>query len=318
MFDFIVIAGPTSSGKSALALRFCEAMKEQDMSCEIINADSISVFRGFNIGAAKPSILAQKKVPHHLIDIRNPDQLFTAGDFVRETESVLEKLHKKNILPVIVGGIGFYLRALIQGMTEQSEAETEKSKIIRKELYEQLNKTGLSSLYREMLRLDAALENKIHAQDQYRIIRALEMMQATGKKWSQLNEAARNLTPRYTNIRYFCLDIPREELITRIDLRSKKMLEDGLLQEVQNLLELGVNPQCKPIHSIGYKECLEYLGVQEPAENTRRPTTLTELAEKISLETRKLAKRQMTWFRGERNVTWLSSTNFLENILAHF
>src|SRR3989344_8051374 len=136
MFDFIVIAGPTSSGKSALALRFCEAMKEQDMSCEIINADSISVFRGFNIGAAKPSILAQKKVPHHLIDIRNPDQLFTAGDFVRETESVLEKMHKKNILPVIVGGTGFYLRALIQGMTEQSEAETEKSKIIRKELYE--------------------------------------------------------------------------------------------------------------------------------------------------------------------------------------
>lgn len=303
----LVIAGATASGKSALTVKLCEELVSKNIPAEILCADSITVYRGFEIGAAKPSAEEQASIPHHLLNLCEPNENFTAGDFVEEAQKVLTKLHAQNILPVLVGGTGFYLRALIQGMTPESPEQSERAALIKAKLEARLQEEGISTLYQEMLGLDPALKTKIHENDHYRVVRALQAMEISGTRWSEMNEQVKQAPPRYGNCKYFCLEIPREILKTRIEARTKKMLEAGLLTEVKALLEKGVNALAKPMQSVGYKEAVDFL--------QRGGESLETLQEAIVRETMRLAKSQNTFFRGERNITWINGEKE-ENALA--
>lgn len=302
----LAIAGPSASGKSALALELAKSWQATGRPVEILCADSITIYRGCDIGSAKPTPDEQKQIPHRLLDLRNPDQDFTAADFVREADPIIQNLEAQNGLALLVGGTGFYLRALFQGMTEEDDVANAASEIYKEQLLERLASDGAEKLHEEMLALDPALSGKIHVNDHYRVIRALQAMKATGKRWSLLNDEARARPPRYPNIHFFCLELPRPVLQERMKLRSQKMLEAGLLAEVETLLK-SYSPECKALQSVGYRECLEYLGLTTPIGPA--PKTQDELADKITQSTLRLAKRQMTWFRGETRVEWLRSSD---------
>jgi len=293
----IVIAGPTASGKSELAVNLSLKLREQNIEAEILCADSITVYKGFEIGAAKPNDELKKLVPHHLLDICNADQNFTAGSFTLKANALIAKLHANKKVPILVGGTGFYIRALIQGMAEEAEEDKNEVLKVKASLEERAKEEGYSKLYQEMLSLDPSLKIMIHENDHYRIIRALQAMKVSGTRWSELNAKAKNSAPKYENSKYFCINIPRDVLRERVIFRTKKMLSDGLVEEVKNLLADGVPPNAKPMQSVGYKECVVYLQSEKPS--------ITTLEENIVRETMRLAKRQNTWFRGEKNVIWL-------------
>jgi tRNA dimethylallyltransferase len=303
----VAIAGPTGSGKSNLALKLAGLFAVAEKKVEIISADSVAVYRGFDIGTAKPSLEERRLVPHHLIDIRDAEESFTAADFVDLADPIIQRLRGEGKIPIIVGGTGFYLRALFQGMTEQSPEETEKSEQIKRELEETLEDEGIEKLYAEMLERDPALATKIHQNDHYRVIRALQAMRATGNRWSELNETAKLKPPRYENYRLFCLDVPREILEPRVRFRTEQMIEAGLLAEIKGLLAAGISLNAKPMQSVGYKETLEYIDgkLSEP-----------EWKEAIVRNTLFLAKQQRTWFRGEKRVEWLSGDPLLGIVKA--
>lgn len=289
----LVLGGPTGSGKSAIALELCEWLsREHGVRAEILCADSITIYKGFDIGAAKPGLEDRKRIPHHLLDLKEANEDFSAADFTQAALPAIAGLHEKKILPVLVGGSGFYLRALIQGMTEESEEESRKSSLVKEELEVRADREGVEKLYREVLAKDPALSGKIHPNDRYRVIRALQAMLSTGRKWSELNEAARNAPPRFPNHRYFVLNLPKEELKKRLESRARAMLKAGLVEEVRALLAKGVSDAAKPMQSVGYKEVLEFLrGTIRDEES---------LAAAIVSASLKLAKSQNTWFKGEK------------------
>lgn len=284
----LAVAGPTGSGKSALAMELARRLRAAGQKPELICCDSITVYRGFDIGSAKPSLGEQSEFPHHLLDIRDPTESFTAAEFAREADAAIASIRERDALPILVGGTGFYLRALLQGMTEETPEETERAAELKETLARRADAEGLPALHREMLALDPSLQ--IHPNDRYRIIRALQVMLATGKRWSELNEEARAREPRYKNVRLFWIDREREELRSRVSTRTDAMLRDGLLEEVQGLLDRGVPLDAKPLQSVGYKEALVHL---------MRPAPVDVLRSEIVQETMRLAKAQRTWFRGE-------------------
>ncbi len=303
----VAIAGPTGSGKSDLAVKLAKLFQATGKGAEIISADSVAVYRGFDVGTAKPSTEMLGAIAHHLVDIRNWNENFTAADFVELADPIIARLRTEGKVPIIVGGTGFYLRALLQGMTEQSEEETEQGEKIKAELEASLEKDGIEPLYREMLDRDSALATKIHPNDHYRVIRALQAMRSTGKRWSELNESAKLKPPRYQNFRLFCLDVPKAELEPRVRKRTDHMIAGGLLEEVKGLLASGVSPTAKPMQSVGYYETLEYLDGK---------MTETEWQEAIVRHTLHLAKQQRTWFRGEKRVEWISDDPLLGIVKA--
>lgn len=300
----IVIAGPTASGKSSVAMELARFLRAKNQATEILCADSITVYRGFEIGAAKPSAADRAEFPHHLLDIADPLETFTAGDFVRHAQAAIAAIQTRGAIPLLVGGTGFYLRALLRGMASDEE-DQEKSKTLRAELEARAEKEGWEALHRELLRQDPGSAATVHANDHYRILRALQAMALFGKPWSELNKEARASDFRYPHTRFFCLDIDREELKKRIEARTQTMLREGLLAEVRQLMASGIPPTAKPLLSVGYKECVETLE-EKAAEAT--------LAERIIQSTNKLGKQQRTWFRGEKGVEWLAPP-FSQNLL---
>jgi tRNA dimethylallyltransferase len=292
----IVIAGPTASGKTALALSFVAELESIGRKAEILCCDSITVYRQLEIGSAKPTAQERALVPHHLVDLVGPEENFTAGEFVRQASRVIESLHKEEKIPLLVGGAGFYLRALLRGMASSEEEEPARAKEIRAKIELRAKEEGFPKLYSELLHLDPGSVVTVHANDHYRILRALQAMELYGKPWSELNKMARASPPRYPGLRYFVLRWERESLLLRVQQRTRAMLQQGLLLEVKSLLDSGVSPEAKPLNSVGYKECLDVLRGSLPE---------AELEAKIIQETMRLAKRQMTWFRGEEYVEWL-------------
>lgn len=287
----LIIAGPTACGKSSLAMELATQLGNAEILC----ADSITVYKNFEIGSAKPNLEDQKKIPHHLINLVDSTKNFTAGDFVRYAGPLIEQLHSQNKIPILVGGTGFYLRALLKGMVSEQEDETQ-SQEIRARLDERAKLEGFDALYDELMQKDPAASSTVHRNDHYRIVRALQSMELSGKLWSEANKSARASAWRYPETRFFCLKLEREVLKERIEARTTAMLEAGLLEEVKALLTQGVLPQSKPMQSVGYKECVDCLEGAFPE---------AMLHSKISQETLKLTKRQMTWFRGEDGVEWL-------------
>lgn len=300
----IVIGGPTASGKSSLALLLAEHLGKQGRPAEILCADSITVYRGFDIGAAKPTRAEREKVPHHLLDLAGPDEEFTAGDFVSHAAPLVESMLARNITPILAGGTGFYLRALLRGMAMPGEDEA-KSKEVKSRLEERGKAEGFEALHRELIRKDPGSAATVHPNDHYRIVRALQAMELQGKPWSALNAQARASPPRFSN-KFFRLKMEKEELKIRIEQRSHQMLEQGLIEEVKNLLAAGAAPDSKPMQSVGYKETVLYLSGALSEQ---------ELPAAITQSTLKLAKQQATWFKGEELAEWLEPPYF-ENLLG--
>ena len=281
-----IVVGPTGSGKSALAQHVALTV-----GGEIVNCDSLQVYRGFDIGTAKVPAVERQGIPHHLIDVIDPDQLFTAGDYARAAESVLREIAARGRVPVIAGGTGFYLRALLDGLfpgPARDEALRE-----RLELRETSHP---GSLHRILSRLDRAAAARIHPNDKNKTMRALEVRLIEGQSISSLFERGRAPLTGFRPIK-LGLDPPRDLLYERLNARTQAMFQHGLMDEVHGLLASGVSRSAKPFESLGYKQALQLMdGALTPEQ----------ALESTQLETRRYAKRQITWFRKEHAVHWLS------------
>jgi tRNA dimethylallyltransferase len=282
----IAIVGPTASGKSDLALFLAERF-----SGEIVNYDSVQIFRHLNIGTAKPSPAERLRIPHHMIDLREPTEVFTAGDYQHEARRVLNEIRERGKLPILVGGTGLYLRALTEGLFNGPARST----YWRNRLEMVAERKGRGYLHRLLTKLDPGAASRIAVRDKPKIIRALEVRLETGKPLSQhLEERPRQPLTGF-EIHFVGLNPPREELYRRIDDRVRRMIDAGLIQEVRQLLAAGIPPSAKPFEAIGYRHVIADLESTIPREETIRI---------IQRDTRRYAKRQMTWFRKQPDVRW--------------
>jgi tRNA dimethylallyltransferase len=278
------LVGPTAVGKTGVALALAASL-----GAEIVNADSLQVYRELDIGTAKPNEAERALVPHHLIDVADPPEPYDAARFCREGRAVLDELTRRRVPPLVVGGTGLYLKALLGGLFPQGEPPPG----VRQRLRQELASLGLPVLYARLSHWDPATAARLHPHDTYRIIRALEVMAATGKPLSEFIEAHRFQDAPYEVLK-LGLELPREELYQRIDLRVELMLAAGWLDEIEGLLR-RYPPTLKPLQALGYRHLINYLtGVWSWDEAL---TLLTR-------DTRRYAKRQLTWFGSDPAVRW--------------
>jgi tRNA dimethylallyltransferase len=285
-YPAIAVAGPTASGKSELALHLAESFDG-----EIVNYDSIQLFRLFDIGTAKPSESERKRVPHHLIDILDPEEFFSAGDYQREARRVLDEIRQRGRLPVLVGGTGLYLRAVIDGLFDGPK----RSDYWRSRLNETAESRGRGHLHAVLARLDPDAAARIGARDLPKVIRALEVRLETGRPLSHhLEEKPRQPSTGYA-FTVVGLAPPRPELYRRIGARVREMFDRGLVIEVRGILDRGVSPDAAAFRAIGYRQALQTIG---GIISNDEAIMLTER------ETRRYAKRQLTWFRKQHTPVW--------------
>jgi tRNA dimethylallyltransferase len=282
----IIVAGPTGAGKSDLALAIASKL-----GGEIVNCDSVQLYRGFDIGAAKTPEADRLGIPHHLIDIIDAAQEFTAGDYARAARAVLRQIAARGRIPVVAGGTGFYIRALLEGLFPGPP----RNPSLRLELA-QRERRRPGFLHRALRRFDAQTAARIHPNDRNKLIRALEVCLSERRPISELFERGRDPLRGFRPIK-LGLDPPRAELYRRLDERCRSMLAAGLAEEVQRLLASGVPPDAKPFQSIGYKQALALVQGRLTAE---------QALELMRRDTRRYAKRQLTWFRREPGMHWLS------------
>jgi tRNA dimethylallyltransferase len=281
----VALLGPTGSGKSGLALALA-----QEFGGEVVNCDSLQLYKGFDIGTAKLPPAERQGISHHLLDIASPEEIFTAGDYARIGRETLRGISGRGALPIIVGGTGFYFRALVEGLGEGPQRDD----ALRERLeIRQARRPG--SLHRILKRLDPPSAARIHANDVKKTLRALEICLLARRPASELFSTPRPRLQGYA-VCTLVLDPPREELFQRIDQRSRFMFEAGLVEEVRTLLARGVPATAKPFASLGYKEALLVL---------QGGLSMDQAVEQTARETRQYAKRQWTWFRREKNVIWL-------------
>ena len=286
VLPLIALVGPTASGKSELALFLAE-----HFNGEIVNYDSVQIFRHLDIGTAKPTKDERARVPHHLIDIREPTEVYTAGDYQREGREILRNLKQRGKLPILAGGTGLYLRALIDGLFSGPQ----RSEPLRARLETIAENKGREYLHRLLLRLDPDAASRIMPRDKPKIIRALEVRLETGKSLTRhLDEKARDPLTGF-QVHYIGLNPQRDVLYGRIDERVVRMFKAGLANEVRQLLEQGVPRDAKAFEAIGYRHILSYIDSCNRRDETIRI---------IQRDTRRYAKRQLTWFRRQANVTW--------------
>jgi len=283
----IIISGPTCSGKSALAVELALILDG-----EIINADSMQVYRGMDIGTAKLTISERKGIPHHLIDIINPDQEFNAALFLVHALPIIKDLHSKKIPIIVVGGTGLYVRALLGGLFNCPPSDLE----LRQNLWEECEKKGPYFLHQRLSRLDRNAADRIHPMDKVRIIRALEVIHLTGYQFSKLTRKHGFSNKRFSPLN-FCLHVDRHILYSRINRRTISMIDSGFINEVELLLQMGYNLKLKSMQAIGYRHIVGYLhGKWDFNETTRL----------IQRDTRRYAKRQLTWLRAEPDIIFVN------------
>jgi tRNA dimethylallyltransferase len=284
--ELVIIQGPTASGKSELAVHLAEVF-----SGEIINADSMQVYRGMDIGTAKPSSEMQERLPHHLVGIIDPDKQFSAADFCRAAQEAIRDIHRRGKKVFIVGGTGLYIKALTRGLINSPGGSEE----IRKELSSVAAEFGNLELYRRLSGVDPVAAEKLHPNDLVRIIRALEVFEMTGRSISELrNEHRFGDNPGYRCLK-LGIAVDRPELYRRIDNRVELMMENGLVEEVEDLLAKGYSPRLKPMLSLGYRHICDFLSGKY---------SLQEAASLIKRDTRRYSKRQATWFRQDDEIIW--------------
>ena len=292
MRPLIVLTGPTAVGKTALSIELAKMV-----GGEILSADSMQVYRGMDIGSAKIRPREMQGVPHHLVDVLDPVQEFNVVVFQKLCRQAMEGIYGRGHIPILTGGTGFYIQALLRDI---DFTENEENTEYRRQL-EQLAAVKGSQVLHEMLTaVDPAAAQAIHAHNIKRMIRALEFHYLTGEKISEHNEreAERQSPYRYC---YFVLNDDREKLYQRIEIRVDHMLEEGLVEEVRRLMDQGCRRDMVSMQGLGYKEILDYL---------EGDCTLEEAVYRIKRDTRHFAKRQLTWFRRERQVTWIQKQEF--------
>lgn len=313
----IFVAGPTAIGKTELALMLAE-----EFGCEIIGVDSMQIYRYMDIGTAKPSVEERGRVPHHLIDYVMPDEEFSASRFTEDCQKAIRQIRSNGHLPLLVGGTGLYFNTLENGIFSMPAIDP----AIRQGLHAELSSRGRDLLFQELKGCDPASADRIHPNDTYRLLRALEIVRATGKTWSAYiaehqrcccsaplkggsnnipagaGKRQRSENPK-TNILKIGLARDREELYRRIQYRVQNMVQAGLLSEVENLLKMGYTKDLQPMQSLGYRHMLSYMDGQWSWERA---------VELLARDTRHYAKRQLTWFKADPEINWFHPTQAAE------
>jgi tRNA dimethylallyltransferase len=280
----VAVLGPTASGKTALSLALAERFNG-----EIVNCDSVAMYREFDLGTAKPTASERARAPHHLLDCVAPTSPVTAGEYARQARQALDEIKVRGRLPILVGGTGLYLRALLEGLFPGPQRSEE----LRERLRERDNSRGSNYLHRILRRLDPAAAEKIHANDTPKLIRAIEVCLASRQKMTELWQQREPL--RGFHIVRLGLDPDRQALYDRINRRAQQMFEAGLVEETQRLLE-KYGDAAGPLSSLGYKQAVQFL---------RGELTREQALQAAQQAHRNYAKRQMTWFRREPEVHWL-------------
>jgi tRNA dimethylallyltransferase len=285
VIDLVAIVGPTASGKTDLGVALAERV-----AGEIISADAFAVYRGLDIGTAKPSAEARERVRHHLIDIADPHEAYSAGMFMRDAAAAIGAIRARGRLPIVVGGTLFYLRSLLHGLFPEPPKSPELRRYLRKLWVERP-----AAIRRWLTALDPEAASRIATGDRQRILRAIEVAVVAGRPMTELWQAAAQQHDRYRAL-VMGIALPREVLHARIERRVASIFVNGLLEEVRGLLEAGVPGDAHALKAIGYRECCGVL---------RGRMSVAEAQERTTVATRQLAKRQMTWLRGEENTVWL-------------
>jgi tRNA dimethylallyltransferase len=286
----VVVAGPTAAGKSALALDLAERF-----GGEIVNADSMQVYRHLDVGTAKPTPAERARVPHHLLDVADPDEQYNAGRYAEQAAKAVADIHGRGRAALVVGGTGLYLRALLEGLLGGAPGDPELRARLEAEQRAAAGEGDPERLHRRLRALDPESARRIHARDLKRTIRALELHALTGRRPSELREAHGFAERRYRRL-YLVVDPGREALARRIDERCVRMIEGGLLQEVRRLRELGYGPELPAMQAIGYRH------MQPVIEGSE---TLRNVLAQLQRDTRQFARRQRTWFRSVPDAVWL-------------
>lgn len=280
----VIICGPTGSGKTALSLELAKTLK-----AEIVMADSQSVLKGFDIGTAKPSLDERKQIPHHLIDVAEFGEVFDAAQFTQLADQTISEIVSRGKIPLISGGTGLYIKALLHGFMEAPKRDGD----FRKTLEERIKTEGLNSLYEELQKIDPTRASEIHANDTHRIIRALEIFHLSGEKPSDLAKIHQFQERKYNALK-IGISPEREELYRRIDQRVLSMLNHGWVEEVKNLMKKYDLIQGRT-QTIGYPTLARYVNGE---------IFINDAIQEIQQETRNLAKRQLAWFRADKEIQW--------------
>ena len=287
MAKLLVICGPTASGKTALAVALAKRT-----GGEVVSADSMQIYRRMDIGTAKPTAEEMDGVPHHMLDVADPGEDYSVARYVEEASACVEDILARGKLPIVAGGTGMYIDNLLAGRT--FAAFTGKWRQI---LQDRAAKEGIAALYRELEQVDPQRAARLHLADETRIIRALEVWHETGETITEHDRRTAALPPRYEAARIGLTFADRADMWARIDRRVDQMMAAGLVEEVEGLLASGVPERCTAMQAIGYKEMAAALREGRPA---------AEAAEEIKLRSRQYAKRQLTWFRREPSVKWIT------------
>lgn len=292
MKPLIILTGPTAVGKTALSIRLAKAI-----GGEIISADSMQVYRRMDIGSAKIIKEEMMGVPHHLIDVLEPDEEFNVTVFQKLAKAAVEEIYSRGNIPIVAGGTGFYIQALLNDIdfTENGEDTS-----IRDELEAIAKEKGAEHLHGMLLAIDPESAKQIHANNIKRVIRAIEYYRQTGERISEHNKREREKESPYDFL-YYVVNTDRDILYQRIDQRVDEMMKQGLVQEVKELKDSGCTRNMVSMQGLGYKEILDYL---------QGECTLSEAVYLLKRDTRHFAKRQITWFKRERDVKWLNLPDF--------
>jgi len=295
--EIIVIVGPTGSGKSELAVRLAERFDG-----EIVNADSMQVYRGLNIGTAKPSRESMQNIPHHLFDIVEPDEEYTAAIYSRAAKEIILDICSRGKTAVVVGGTGLYIRALLSGLVDVPGADD----AARSEYNEIAERYGNEQLLEVLRKIDPEAAARIHPNNRLRVIRALEVFRQTGRTISAFQDE-HGFTLKWCNSLKIGINVERSELYERINARVDQMIAEGFVAEVESLLSQGYSPSLKSLSSIGYREICDYLAGRH---------ALSEAIGQIKQSSRRYAKRQLTWFKSDPEVSWFAFPLIIEEVSA--
>ena len=288
----IILTGPTAVGKTALSIKLARAIDG-----EIISADSVQVYRRMDIGSAKITKQEMEGISHYLIDVLEPEEDFNVMVFQQMAKKAMDEIYTRGKIPIITGGTGFYIQAVLNDI---SFTETDADDELRKKLEEEAEQNGADALHQKLQAVDPKAAEEIHPNNVKRVIRALEFYLETGKKISEHNAAERQKESPY-NFAYFVLNMDRQKLYSRIELRVDQMLEAGLVEEVRQLKQEGCQKGMVSMQALGYKEILSWLNGE---------CTFDEAICILKRDTRRFAKRQLTWFRREKDVCWIEKEQY--------
>jgi len=287
----IVICGPTGIGKTELSLHLAEAFRG-----EVVSADSMQIYRFMEIGTAKPEPADQRRVPHFMIDVADPDEPYDAARYAREARDCVTAIDRRGRVPFIIGGTGFYIKALLFGLFAARPASPE----IRAQLREEARVKGSHQLYERLAACDPEAVQRIHPNDTYRVIRALEVYALTGRPMSACQQTHGFSDAPFDALK-LCLNIERQALYGRINQRVEQMMAQGLLEEVRELLKMGYSGDLKSMQSIGYRHMVDYI---------QGRATWIDAVDQMKRDTRRYAKRQLIWFKKDPDVTWMAPDDF--------